>query len=56
MAGEADQLKWLETYASSDFGERFLDNYGYKEWVGRRSVFANDRSRAAFSSAPWWST
>ncbi len=39
----AGELNWRQTYTSSDFGERFLDNYGYNEWVGRRGAFMSDR-------------
>ena len=28
---------------SLDFGSRFLDNYGYNEWVGQRGAFMSDR-------------
>ena len=40
LAGELD---WRQTYTSSDFGSRFLDNYGYNEWVGQRGAFMSDR-------------
>ena len=39
----ADELDWRQTYTSSDFGSRFLDNYGYNEWVGQRGAFMSDR-------------
>jgi hypothetical protein len=39
LAGELD---WRQTYASSDFGERFLENYGYGEWVGQRGAFMSN--------------
>ena len=40
LAGELD---WRQTYTSSDFGSRFLDNYGYNEWIGQRGAFMSDR-------------
>ncbi len=40
LAGELD---WRQTYTSSDFGSRFLDNYGYNEWVGQCGPFMSDR-------------
>ena len=27
---------------TADFGERFLQNYGWSEWVGQRGAFASD--------------
>jgi hypothetical protein len=39
LAGEFD---WRQTYSSADFGERFLENYGFSEWIGRRGAFAGD--------------
>ncbi len=40
LAGELD---WRQTYTSADFGEPFLENYGYNEWVGQRGAFVCDR-------------
>ncbi len=42
VAALANGLDWRQTYASADFGERFLQNYGWSEWVGRRGVFESD--------------
>ena len=39
MAGELD--RW-QTYTSADFGERFLENYGYNEWIGQPGAFMSD--------------
>jgi hypothetical protein len=39
----ADELDWRQTYTSADFGERFLENYGYCEWIGQRGAFVSDR-------------
>jgi hypothetical protein len=38
----ADELDWRQTYSSADFGERFLENYGFNEWIGRRGAFMSD--------------
>src|SRR5262245_56561686 len=40
LAGELD---WRQTYGPADFGERFLQNYGFNEWIGQRGAFASDR-------------
>jgi hypothetical protein len=39
LAGEFD---WRQTYASVDFGERFLENYGFSEWIGPRGAFMSE--------------
>jgi hypothetical protein len=39
LAGELD---WRQTYAKADFGQRFLENYGWSEWIGQRGAFASD--------------
>ena len=39
MAGDLD---WRQTYSSADFGQRFLDNYGWSEWIGERGAFVSD--------------
>jgi dimethlysulfoniopropionate lyase len=39
----ADQLDWRQTYGKADFGERFLENYGYSEWIGQRGAFMSER-------------
>ncbi len=31
-----------QTYTSSDFRERLLENYGYSEWIGQRGAFMGD--------------
>jgi hypothetical protein len=38
----ADELDWRQTYAKADFGQRFLENYGWSEWIGERGAFASD--------------
>ena len=39
----ADELDWRQTYGRADFGSRFLENYGFNEWIGRRGAFMSDR-------------
>jgi hypothetical protein len=41
IAALAGELEWRQTYARADFGERFLENYGYSEWIGERGAFAS---------------
>ena len=48
LAGELD---WRQTYTSADFGARFLENYGYNEWVGQRGAFMSESGRLRRSSA-----
>jgi hypothetical protein len=42
VAAMAGDLDWRQTYTSADFGERFLENYGWSEWIGRRGAFMSD--------------
>jgi Dimethlysulfonioproprionate lyase len=42
IAALADDLEWRQTYTSADFGERFLANYGWSEWIGQRGAFESD--------------
>jgi hypothetical protein len=41
-AALAGDLDWRQTYSSADFGQRFLDNYGWSEWIGDRGAFISD--------------
>jgi Dimethlysulfonioproprionate lyase len=43
IAALADELDWRQTYTRADFGQRFLDNYGFSEWIGERGAFMSDR-------------
>jgi hypothetical protein len=43
IAALADKLDWRQTYTSADFGQHFLDNYGFSEWIGERGAFMSDR-------------
>jgi Dimethlysulfonioproprionate lyase len=42
IAALADELDWRQTYSRADFGQRFLDNYGFSEWIGERGAFVSD--------------
>jgi hypothetical protein len=42
IAALADELDWRQTYSNADFGERFLENYGFSEWIGQRGAFMSD--------------
>ena len=42
MAALAGELDWRQTYTEADFGRRFLDNYGWSEWIGERGAFISD--------------
>ncbi len=42
VATLAGTLDWRQTYSSADFGQRFLDNYGFSEWIGERGAFISD--------------
>ena len=45
IAALAGELDWRQTYTSADFGQRFLDNYGWSEWIGQRGAFVERRDR-----------
>jgi Dimethlysulfonioproprionate lyase len=42
IAALAGELDWRQTYTEADFGQRFLDNYGWSEWIGERGAFVSD--------------
>jgi hypothetical protein len=42
VAALACELDWRQTYRPADFGERFLENYGYCEWIGQRGAFMSE--------------
>jgi Dimethlysulfonioproprionate lyase len=42
IAALAHELDWRQTYTCADLGERFLENYGFSEWIGERGAFASD--------------
>jgi Dimethlysulfonioproprionate lyase len=43
IAALAGELDWRQTYARADFGQRFLNNYGWSEWIGERGAFVSDK-------------
>jgi hypothetical protein len=48
LAGGAQSLCWGQTYTAADFGQRFIDNYGWVELFGTRGHFRNDSIAAGF--------
>lgn len=42
------RLHWGQTYTAADFGQDFVDKYGWVELFGTRGHFANDRVAAGF--------
>jgi hypothetical protein len=39
----ARELDWRQTYSAADFGELFLETYGYNEWIGQRGALMSDK-------------
>lgn len=48
LRDEAAKLHWGQTYTSADFGQEFIDNYGWLEAFGTRGHFANDAVAGGF--------
>jgi hypothetical protein len=48
LARGAQLLHWGQTYTAADFGEHFIDNYGWVELFGTRGHFRNDSIAAGF--------
>jgi len=46
VAEHRGDLRWGQTYSISDFGQAFLDNYGWLEVFGTRGHFVNDEVAA----------
>lgn len=42
LAEHRDDLHWGQTYTTADFGQGFVDNYGWLEVFGTRGHFEND--------------
>ena len=42
IAARAKDLDWRQTYSQADFGELFLQSYGWSEWIGQRGAFVRD--------------
>ena len=39
----AHRLQWRQTYGAADFGEAFLQGYGWSEFIGLRGPVASER-------------
>jgi hypothetical protein len=48
LARHRHELRWGQTYSPADFGQNFIDNYGWMELVGTRGYFASDKVAAGF--------
>jgi hypothetical protein len=48
LARDADGLHWGQTYTAADFGQDFIDNYGWLEVFGTRGHFVHDEIAAGF--------
>jgi hypothetical protein len=48
LADKARSLAWGQTYRADDFGEAFLQNYGWVELFGTRGHFVNDGVAGGF--------
>jgi len=46
LGGGRDPFCWGQTYSAADFGQDFLDNYGWLEILGTRGHFANEEIAA----------
>jgi len=42
LAGRRDAYRWGQTYTAADFGQGFIDNYGWLEVFGTRGHFVNE--------------
>ncbi|MDX8492966.1 dimethylsulfonioproprionate lyase family protein [Mesorhizobium sp. VK22B] len=42
VADHREELRWGQTYTATDFGQAFIDNYGWLEVFGTRGYFGND--------------
>ena len=48
LARHAAAMHWGQTYTSADFGQDFMENYGWVELFGTRGHFVNDTVAAGF--------
>jgi hypothetical protein len=48
LAEHRHAFHWRQTYTTADFGQRFIDNYGWLEVFGTRGHFANDAVAGGF--------
>jgi hypothetical protein len=46
LRDHAREFHWGQTYTSADFGQNFIDNYGWLEVFGTRGHFVNDEVAA----------
>ncbi|MDX8523919.1 dimethylsulfonioproprionate lyase family protein [Mesorhizobium sp. MSK_1335] len=46
VADHRNMLRWGQTYTAADFGQGFIDNYGWLEVFGTRGHFVNDEVAA----------
>ena len=45
---ETEILKWWLTYTADDFGQEFIENYGFVEMMGNRGHFDSSERAAGF--------
>lgn len=48
LAERGQRLNWGQTYTVADFGQKFVDNYGWLELTGTRGHFADDAVACGF--------
>ena len=48
LVGGEDDLEWRQTYAASDFGPEFLENYGWTELIGLRGPIPSETIACGF--------
>ncbi len=48
LRDHASEFHWGQTYTTADFGQKFIDNYGWLEVFGTRGHFANDTVAGGF--------
>jgi hypothetical protein len=48
LSANCGDLAWGQTYTAADFGQRFIDNYGWVELIGTRGHLASDTLAAGF--------
>ena len=48
LAERGQRLHWGQTYTADDFGQAFIDNYGWLELVGTRGHFADENVACGF--------
>ena len=48
LRDHAGRFRWGQTYTAADFGEEFIDNYGWLEVFGTRGHFSSDTVAGGF--------